>query len=83
MTRVASLLPAATEIIALLDYENCLVGRSHECDWPPHIASLPTLTSSNVNTDGSSLEIDREVKASDTASLFRLDENCFRKFNPT
>ncbi|MDA7889572.1 hypothetical protein N9A79_03255, partial [Pirellulales bacterium] len=70
MTRVASLLPAATEIIALLDYENCLVGRSHECDWPPHIASLPTLTSSNVNTCKSSLEIDRQVKASDAPSLF-------------
>ena len=82
MTRVASLLPAATEIIALLDYENCLVGRSHECDWPPHIASLPTLTSSNVNTDGSSLEIDREVKASDTASLFRLDEKLLSEIQP-
>jgi iron complex transport system substrate-binding protein len=42
MTRVASLLPAATEIVALLDHEACLVGRSHECDWPPHVKSLPT-----------------------------------------
>ena len=37
MPRVASLLPAATEIIALLDHEACLVGRSHECDWPPPV----------------------------------------------
>ena len=82
MTRVASLLPAATEIVALLDHENCLVGRSHECDWPSHIVGLPTLTSSNVNTNGSSLEIDREVKASETASLFRLDEKLLSEIQP-
>ena len=70
MTRVVSLLPAATEIVILLDYQVGLVGRSHECDWPPQVEGLPTLTSSNINSTGSSLEIDRDVKASQTASLF-------------
>ena len=82
MTRVASLLPAATEIVALLDHGNCLVGRSHECDWPAHIASLPTLTSSNVNTYKSSLEIDRQVKASDAHSLFKLNEKLLSEITP-
>ena len=82
MIRVASLLPAATEIVALLDHEAYLVGRSHECDWPPHIASLPTLTSSNVRTSGSSLEIDREVKASEAASLFQLDKKLLSEIRP-
>ena len=82
MPRVASLLPAATEIVALLDHETCLVGRSHECDWPPHVGSLPTLTSSNINSSGSSLEIDRDVKASQTASLFQLDEKLLSEIQP-
>ena len=82
MPRVASLLPAATEIVALLDREAYLVGRSHECDWPPHIANLPTLTSSNVRTSGSSLEIDREVKASEVASLFQLNEKLLSEISP-
>ena len=82
MPRVASLLPAATEIVALLDHEACLVGRSHECDWPPHVGSLPALTSSNISTGGSSLEIDREVKASEVASLFRLDEKLLSEIAP-
>ena len=82
MIRVASLLPAATEIVALLDHEACLVGRSHECDWPPHVEGLPTLTSSNINSTGSSLEIDRDVKASQTASLFQLDEKLLSEIQP-
>ena len=82
MTRVVSLLPAATEIVTLLDYKAGLVGRSHECDWPPHVGSLPTLTSSNISTGGSSLEIDREVKASEVASLFRLNEKLLSEIAP-
>ena len=82
MPRVASLLPAATEIVALLDHETCLVGRSHECDWPPHVGSLPTLTSSNISSCGSSLEIDRDVKASQTASLFQLNEKLLSEIQP-
>lgn len=35
--RVVSLLPSATEIIDALGGRSLLVGRSHECDLPPHI----------------------------------------------
>ncbi len=40
--RVVSLLPSATEILALLGAN--IVGRSHECDWPPSVLSAPALT---------------------------------------
>lgn len=40
--RVVSLLPSATEILALLGAK--IVGRSHECDWPPAVRSAPALT---------------------------------------
>ncbi|MEG3627877.1 hypothetical protein V5O46_09350 [Streptomyces sp. C6-003] len=33
--RVVSLLPAATDIAAELGLSARLVGRTHECDWPP------------------------------------------------
>ena len=82
MARVVSLLPAATEIVATLGYESGLIGRSHECDWPPHVESLPALTSSNISSCGSSLEIDRDVKASETTSLFQLNEKLLAEMTP-
>ncbi|MBM4107869.1 MAG: hypothetical protein FJ255_03515 [Phycisphaerae bacterium] len=44
MPRVVSLHPAATEIVCLLGARADLVGRSHECDFPPDVRALPPLT---------------------------------------
>ena len=74
MTRVVSLLPAATEIVTLLDHEDGLVGRSHECDWPPPVKGLPALTTSDIDGLASSRDIDEAVKTSATKSLFQLDD---------
>ena len=60
--RVASLLPAATEIVAALGAEECLVGISHECDYPPAIADRPRLTWSPIETERASAEIDEQVR---------------------
>ena len=41
--RVVSLLPSATELVAAVGAE--LVGRSHECDYPPDVVEgVPVLT---------------------------------------
>lgn len=43
--RIVSLLPAATDIVADLGLVADLVGRTHECDWPPAaVASIPVVT---------------------------------------
>jgi len=60
--RVASLLPAATEIVCAVGAEADLVGISHECDFPDAVRSLPALTRARVHPVGTSREIDREVR---------------------
>jgi iron complex transport system substrate-binding protein len=37
--RIVSLLPAATEIVALLGATDHLVGITHECDYPDIVGS--------------------------------------------
>ena len=43
--RIVSLLPAATDLVVTLALAGDLVGRTHECDWPPgeleHVAGSP------------------------------------------
>jgi iron complex transport system substrate-binding protein len=60
--RVASLLPAATEIVCALGAEADLVGISHECDFPETVRRLPALTRARVRPVGASRDIDREVR---------------------
>ena len=43
--RIVSLLPSATEICFALGLGDELVGRTHECDYPPEAAEIPVMTS--------------------------------------
>ncbi len=63
MKRVVSLLPSTTEIVAALGCGEQLVGRSHECDHPPEVSSLPVVTEPRVPVEGGSLEIDRQLRS--------------------
>ncbi len=60
--RIASLLPAATEWVSFLDAADQLVGRSHECDYPAAIDSLPVLTEATFGSDTDSAAIDAAVQ---------------------
>ncbi len=60
--RIVSLICSATEIVAALGHRDGLVGRSHECDYPPGVESLPALTAPRFDTGGVSADIDRRVK---------------------
>jgi len=60
--RVVTLLPAATEMVMALGGAECLVGVSHECDYPPAVSRLPRLTTTPVDTSASSGAIDAEVR---------------------
>lgn len=94
--RVISLLPSATEILALIGGDHLLVGRSHECDSPASLGHLPTLTAARTTysgSPGSSADIDRQVRqalgpgnsrgAEDPApSLYSLDTGMLEALEP-
>jgi iron complex transport system substrate-binding protein len=61
--RVVSLIASATEIVCALGARDLLVGRSHECDFPPEVARLPSLTEPKFPVTGTSYDIDARVKA--------------------
>ena len=74
--RIVSLLPSATEIVYALGLGDELVGRTHECDFPPQAASVPVVTSDLGAADGeSSREISDRVAASihGGSSIYALD----------
>ncbi len=84
MTRIVSLIPSATEIVAALGFEADLVGRSHECDYPPAVLHLPALTAPRFDVSSSSKDIDERVKAvvRDALSVYRVDEQLLAELHP-
>src|SRR5260370_13394822 len=84
MPRIVPLLPSATEIVCALGFEAQLVGRSHECDFPPSVMRLPALTEPKFNPEGTSAEIDQRVKkiVADALSVYRVDAPKLRELGP-
>lgn len=82
--RIVSLLPSATEIVCALGFEDQLVGRSHECDFPHSVTHLPALTSPKFNPEGTSAEIDQRVKTilSEALAVYRVDADLLRDLKP-
>ena len=79
--RVVSLLPAATDIVASLGRAADLVGRTHECDWPADIASVPVVTSTEIGADWSSREITTAAGHRGSA-LYGLDADLLASLAP-
>ncbi|MFJ5265257.1 cobalamin-binding protein [Streptomyces sp. NPDC088387] len=84
--RIVSLLPAATDIVAELGLAAQLVGRTHECDWPPRdVASVPVVTGAHLDQDAlSSREISDAVggSAHSGSSLYTLDTAMLAALRP-
>src|SRR5438477_1414392 len=82
--RIISLLPSATEIVAALGFVEHLVGRSHECDFPPGVETLPVCSSTKIPARGSSYEIDERVKeiVAEGLSVYRVDVDRLRQLQP-
>ncbi len=60
--RIISLLASATEMVAALGCLDQMVGRSHECDYPPEVRLLPVVSTVRIDINASSAEIDAQVK---------------------
>src|SRR2546423_6005639 len=82
--RIISLLPSATEIVAALGFGQNLVGRSHECDFPPGVERLPICSSTKIPVEGTSDEIDERVKeiVAEGLSVYRVDVERLRELQP-
>lgn len=82
--RVVSLIASATEIVCALGFESLLVGRSHECDFPETVKSLPRLTEPAIDIGGTSAEIDKRVRESarDALSIYRVDDAALAAAKP-
>jgi iron complex transport system substrate-binding protein len=82
--RIASLLPSATEIVCTLGARAELVGRSHECDFPPGLEDVPVLTSARIEPLPSSRAIDRAVREvlADALAIYRIDLERLREARP-
>ena len=82
--KIVSLLPSATEIVCALGLEDRLVGRSHECDFPLTVQSLPACTAARFATDGTSREIDTHVNelVASALSLYSVDAERLARLSP-
>lgn len=82
--RIVSLLPSATEIVAAVGMADHLVGRSHQCDFPPQVRHLPALSETKVRLDGTSRDIDRRVNEiiAQGVSVYRVDAERLRALKP-
>jgi iron complex transport system substrate-binding protein len=59
--RICSLLPSATEIAYAIGLGDSVFGVSHECDFPAHAATKPSLLRTRIDPQAPPAEIDRQV----------------------
>jgi iron complex transport system substrate-binding protein len=82
--RVVSLIASATEIVCALGCRHQLIGRSHECDYPPDVLQLPVLTAPKFKVEGASADIHERVRAivRDGLSVYRVDGEALKSLEP-
>jgi iron complex transport system substrate-binding protein len=83
--RIVSFLPSATEMVCALGLGDRLMGVTHECDYPPEIASKPVVVRNVLPIESMSQpEIDVAVtqRLRDGLSLYRVDEALMRQIGP-
>lgn len=81
--RVISLIPSATEILCLIGARDLLVARSHECDFPPGLESIPALTTpTTTGTDPPAINAQVRDALASGQSLSRLDTDRLASLRP-
>src|SRR5260221_9821554 len=83
--RIVYLIASATEMVHALELGEFQVGRSHECDFPHEIVSLPICTRPRFDISGSAREIDQRVKSTlvNAASVYEVFEDVLERLQPT
>ncbi|MEE2840758.1 MAG: cobalamin-binding protein, partial [Acidobacteriota bacterium] len=83
--RIVSLIPSATEIVHALDFGDCQLGRSHECDYPESVLSLPVCTAPKFSPSGNSREIDQDVRdtSHDALSVYDVFHPVLEQLQPS
>jgi len=83
-TKIVTLIPSATEIVAFLGQKDSIIGRSHECDYPHGLNHIAKLTSPKINIDGTSREIDRQINTilENSLSVYKVDVSKLKELNP-
>ncbi|RUA19397.1 MAG: cobalamin-binding protein [Alphaproteobacteria bacterium] len=84
MTKIVTLIPSATEIVAFLGQKNSIVGRSHECDYPKDLNNVAKLTSPKLNVDGTSDEINKQINTilENSLSVYKVNVEKLKELNP-
>jgi len=85
VSRIVSLLPAATEIAAALGLMEQVVGVSHECDFPEEANARPRVTHCLVHNAGlASGDVDQWVRRTlhDKGTIYTIDEPLLRELRP-
>jgi iron complex transport system substrate-binding protein len=83
--RIVSLVPSATEIIAALGLAGSLVGRSHECNYPPEVTAVPVVSASRIDTTSiASAQIDGAVREALAGGkpLYAVDAELLERLAP-
>ncbi len=67
-----------------LGQETSLVGRSHECDWPPSVRGLPPVSRPAFATGGASRAVDAALKdrLRRALSIYEVDAALLRSLRP-
>ena len=84
ITKIVTLIPSATEIVAFLGQKNSIVGRSHECDYPKDLNNVAKLTSPKLNVDGTSDEINKQINTilENSLSVYKVNVEKLKELNP-
>ena len=84
MGKIVSLIPSGTEIICALGLQDRLIGRSHECDFPPSISHLPVCTAPTIHVNGTSQDIHERVshRLQDALSMYRVNTDVLKTLQP-
>lgn len=83
--RIVSLIPSATEILAALGLAYAIVGRSHECDYPPEIQDRPVCTQARLNSNDPSAQIHNDVNnlLRSALSIYQIKTDVLEQLQPT